>query len=81
MQLIDKIFHMTLSNSEPLEPQINAIIQASHTMADLGLALEDHLVAFIIISNLPPMLSVIKMILANLNSMLIMCDNIKSKIV
>jgi hypothetical protein len=81
MQLIDKIFHMTLSDSKPLELQIDMIIQASHTMADLGLALEDCLVVFVVISNLLSLLSIIKKILANLDSTLITYENIKSKII
>jgi LTR polyprotein gag-polypeptide-like protein len=44
VHLINKVFCKTLSNSEALEPQINALIRAACTVSNLGLKLDDKLV-------------------------------------
>jgi LTR polyprotein gag-polypeptide-like protein len=61
--LIEKIFRNTLSDAEPLEPQINAVIRAARTITNLGLQLDDKLVASAIISSLPPSLFTLQTIL------------------
>ena len=50
--LIDEVFQSTLSESEPLEPQINALIRAANTISNLGLTLDDKLLSFALISSL-----------------------------
>ena len=62
--LIDEVFRSTLSDTGPLEPQINTMIRAADTISNLGLVLEDKLLAFAIINSLPSSLSTLKTILS-----------------
>jgi hypothetical protein len=62
--LIDEVFWSTLSESNPLEPQINALIRAANTISNLGLTLDDKLLVFALISSLPPSFSTLKTILS-----------------
>src|ERR1700691_2776012 len=62
--LIDKVFRTTISDSEPLEPQINALIRAASTISNLGLTLKDKLLVFAIISSLPALFSTLNTILS-----------------
>jgi LTR polyprotein gag-polypeptide-like protein len=64
VHLIDKVFHRTLSDSKALEPQINALTRAAHTVTNLGLMLNTRLVALAIIFSLPPSLSTLQTILS-----------------
>jgi hypothetical protein len=68
IHLIDQVFWGTLSNSEPLQPQVNAIIRAASTITSLGTTLEDRLIALAIIASLPPSMSTLKKILSNTKS-------------
>jgi gag-polypeptide of LTR copia-type len=61
--LLAKVFRSTLSDNEPLGPQIDALIRAARIIESLGLALDDKLVAFSIISSLPSSLSTLKTIM------------------
>jgi hypothetical protein len=57
VHLINKVFCRTLSDSEALKPQINALTRAAHTVTNLGLMLNTRLVTLAIISSLLPSLS------------------------
>jgi hypothetical protein len=61
--LVDKVFRSTFSDSEPLGPQMNAILWAANVIRSLGLTLDDKLVANAIISSLPSSLSTLKTIM------------------
>jgi hypothetical protein len=62
-RLVDKVFRSKLSDSEPLGPQIDALLWAAYIITSLGLALDDKVVAHAIISSLPPSLSTLKTII------------------
>jgi len=79
--LIDEVFRTTFSDSEPLEPQINTLIRAARTITSLGLALEDKLVAFAIISSLPPSLTTLKIILSTSSASSLSSEYVKSQII
>jgi len=79
--LIDEVFCSTFSKSEPLEPQINALVGAACTITTLGLALEDKLIMFAIISSLPTMLSTLKIILSTTNVTDLSSEYVKSQII
>jgi hypothetical protein len=61
--LVDKVFRSKLSDSEPLGPQIDALLWAAFIITSLGLALDDKVVAHAIISSLPPSLSTLQTII------------------
>jgi len=74
------VFRGTLSDSEPLLPQVNAIIRAASTISTLGIKLEDKLVAFAIISSLPPSMNILKKILSNTKPSDMTTENVMSQI-
>ena len=81
LHLIDNIFRSTLSESEPLQPQINTILLAASKVTTLSLPLNDKLVAFAIISSLPSSMSTLKKILSNTKPSDMTTENIMSQIV
>ncbi|KAH9954518.1 hypothetical protein BC827DRAFT_1089631, partial [Russula dissimulans] len=60
IHLIDEVFCSTFSDTELLKPQINTLVCTAHTITTIGLALEDKLIAFTIISSLPTSLTTLK---------------------
>jgi hypothetical protein len=58
--LFDKVTRSKFSDSEPLGPQIDALLRAAYIMASIGQALDDKLLAFSILSALPSSLSTIR---------------------
>jgi hypothetical protein len=74
---MDEVFRTTLSDTEPLEPQVNSLIRAARTITALGLALDDKLTAFSIISSLPETLTTLKTILSTMTSSSLMTDYVK----
>ena len=80
LHLIDEIFWGTLSESEPLQPQINTIILAASKVTTLGLPLNDKLITFAIISSLPPSMGTLKKILSNTKPSDMTTENIMSQI-
>ena len=81
VHLIDEVFRTTLSNTEPLEPQINSLIQAARTITALGLTLEDKLIAFAIISSLPPTLTTLKIVLSTSSATTVSSEYVKSQVI
>jgi len=79
--LIDEVFRTTISDSEPLEPQINALIRAASTIANLGLTLEDKLLAFAIISSLPASFSTLKTILSTTKPSDLSSEYVKAQVI
>jgi LTR polyprotein gag-polypeptide-like protein len=53
MQLFEKIFKSAFTDTNPLEPQINSLLQSVHAAKNLGSNLGDDIVASTIISALP----------------------------
>ncbi len=62
--LMDKLFRTTLSDSKPLEPQIEELLRAARVLSNAGPGFEDKMIAFFIIISLPPSLSTLKAILS-----------------
>ena len=81
LHLINKIFWGTLSESEPLQPQINNIVLAASKVNTLGLPLNDKLVTFTIISFLPPLMSILKKILSYTKPSNMTTENVTSQII
>src|SRR6266702_4795510 len=79
--LINEVFWSTLSKSEPLEPQINALIHAANTISNLGLTLDDKLLVFTLISSLPSSFSTLKTILSTTKSTDLMSDYVKAQVI
>jgi gag-polypeptide of LTR copia-type/GAG-pre-integrase domain len=68
IHLLNNIFCTIFNKSKPMEPQINTICQATHTITNLGLSLDEELIMFAIIMALPPSLTTLKTILSNSTS-------------
>ena len=81
LHLIDEIFRSTLSESEPLQPQINTILLVASKVTTLRLSLDNKLVAFAIISSLPSSMSTLKKILSNTKPSDMTTENVMSQIV
>ena len=79
--LIDEVFRSTLSESDPLEPQINALIRAANTISNLGLTLDDKLLAFALISSLPSSFSTLKTILSTTKPTDLTVEYVKSQVI
>ena len=61
--LIGELFHNTLSDDLPLEPQLNAMCHKAHILTSLGLKLEDALIAIAMVISLPESYSTLRTIL------------------
>jgi hypothetical protein len=79
--LIDEVFWSTLSKSDPLEPQINALIHAVNTISNLGLTLGDKLLSFALISSLPSSFSTLKTILSTTKPTDLTVEYVKSQVI
>lgn len=62
--LCQKLFQTTLSDSKPLEPQIQELLWAARMLSNAGLGFQDNLIAMAIIFSLPPSLSTLRTILS-----------------
>lgn len=51
--LFNKVFRSQFSDTEPLKPQIDALVEAAHKIRSLDVELDDRQVAFAILSSLP----------------------------
>jgi len=58
--LVEELFHTTLSESKPLEPQLNRLVRAAHTLGTLGFGLEDKVLAYVIALKLPDSMATLK---------------------
>jgi hypothetical protein len=72
--LIDEVFWSTLSESDPLEPQINALIHAANAISNLGLM-------FALISSLPSSFSTLKTILSTTKPADLTVEYVKSQVI
>jgi hypothetical protein len=70
-----------LSDSEPLQPQINSLVRAAGTISALGLTLDDKLIAFAIILSLPSSMNTLKKILSNTKPSDMTTEHVTSQIV
>jgi hypothetical protein len=51
--LFNEVFRSQFSDTEPLKPQIDALVEAAYKIRSLDMELDDRLVAFAILSSLP----------------------------
>ena len=79
--LINEVFRSTLSESDPLEPQINTLICAANTISNLGLTLNDKLLMFTLISSLPSSFSTLKTILSTTKPTDLTVEYVKSQVI
>jgi len=63
--LMEELFHTAIVESEPLETQINKLLQAARNLESLGFGLADNVLAFVIVMALPETMSTLKTILYN----------------
>ena len=78
--LIIELFHSTLSDDSPLDPQINAMMHTANTITTLGLPLHEKLIALAIIISLPPSYETLKTILTASKSTELTVENVRSQI-
>jgi len=78
--LIIELFHSTLSDETPLDPQINTMMHTADTISVLGLPLDDKLIAIAIIISLPPSYDTLKTILTAAKSMELTVENVRSQV-
>ncbi len=62
---MEELFHTAIVESEPLETQINKLLQAARNLESLGFGLADNVLAFVIVMALPETMSTLKTILYN----------------
>src|SRR5216684_2250284 len=78
--LREALFRGTLSESEPLEPQIETFLAAARNLDSLGFAMNEKVIAFAIIMALPESLHTLKMILCSLKGDNLSIDNVTGQI-
>jgi len=79
--LVEELFLTTLSESKPLEPQINKLVRAAHTLNTLGFGLEDKVLAYIIVLKLPDSMATLKTILSATEASEISTEAVVSQII
>jgi hypothetical protein len=79
--LFAKVFRSTLSDSEPLGPQIDALTRAAYIIQSLGLALDDKLIAVAIIFSLPSSLVIGTILLVQMKLSELSPHYVKSRVV
>ena len=79
--LIDKLFQTTLSDSKPLEPQIQELLWTARMLSNAGLGFQDNLIALAIIMSLPPSLSTLRTILFHTEESKLSSQDVLSKII
>src|SRR5713226_5475972 len=78
--LMEGLFRGTLSESEPLEPQIETFLAAARNLDSLGFAMNEQVIAFAIIMALPESLHTLKMILCSLKGDDLSINNVTGQI-
>jgi LTR polyprotein gag-polypeptide-like protein len=78
--LMEKVFHGNLSESEPMELQIEKLLATTHNLRSLGFPLNEKVVAFAIITSLPESLSMLKTVLYGTKGADLTIDSITAQI-
>ena len=79
--LVPKLFQTTLSDSKPLEPQIQELLWTARMLSNAGLAFQDNLIALAIIMSLPPSLSTLSTILSDTEESKLSSQDVLSKVI
>jgi hypothetical protein len=79
--LMEELFRTTLSESKPLEPQVNTLVRVARTLNTLGIDLEDKVLAYIIVLKLPDSMTTLKTTLFDIGASEISTEAVVSQIV
>jgi len=77
---MESFFQSPLSDAEPMEPQLNKLVEASCNLDSIGCGVNDKTLAYIIIMALPDALSMLKSILFNKDDTTITSEVVISQI-
>ena len=80
MYLMESFFQSPLTDGEPMEPQLNKLVKASHNLKSIGCRVNNKTLAYIIIMALPDALSMLKSILFNKDNMTLTSEVVISQI-
>ena len=78
---MEELFQTTLSESEPIEPQIDRRVRIASTLDFLEFPFGDKLLAFAIVISVPESMATLKTILYTTNDSDISTDLVRSKLV
>ncbi len=81
LPLMEELFQTTLSESEPIEPQIDRRVHIASTLDFLGFPVGDKLLAFAIVISIPESMATLKTILYTTNDSDISTDLVRSQLV
>ena len=79
--LMEELFRTTLSESKPLEPQVNTLVRVARTLNTLGIDLEDKVLAYIIVLKLPNSMTALKTTLFDIGASEISTEAVVSQII
>jgi len=66
--LLEKLLMSPLVNTEPMQPQVNALTMTVQQMASAGLPVDNKLLAFLLILRLPNSYNTLKTVLSSMDS-------------
>ena len=78
--LMEELFRTALSESKPLEPQVNNLVRVARTLNTLGFDLEDKVLAYIIVLKLPDSMTTLKTTLFDIGASEISTEVVVSQI-
>ena len=78
--LMESFFKTPLTDTEPLKPQMQKLIEANRNLDTIGCGVNDKNLAYIIIMALPESMSTLKTILFNKDNMTITSEEVMSQI-
>jgi hypothetical protein len=78
---MEELFRTPLSESKPLEPQVNRLVRVARTLNTLGFDLEDKALAYIIVLKLPDSMTTLKTTLFDIGASDISTEAVVSQIV
>lgn len=81
LPLIKELFQTTLSEFEPIEPQIDRRVRVASALDFLGLPFEDKLLAAAIVASVPESMASVKTILYTIDDSVISTDLVRSQLV
>jgi len=71
---------MLLTNTEPMEPQLNKLVEVNQNLETIGCGVNDKALAYIIVMALPDSLSTLQAILFNNNDVTITSEAVVAQI-
>ena len=77
---MQSFYRMLLTNTEPMEPQLNKLVEVNQNLETIGCGVNDKALAYIIIMALPDSLSTLQAILFNNNDVTITSEAVVAQI-